>query len=96
MSKHTPGPWTVESVRSGFYIMSQFDVIVATADPDGRYGTIGNEANARLIAAAPDLLAALKHIISNCRVFCEDSMDIDDGAVYDARAAIAKAKGEQS
>ena len=49
--------------------------------------------DARLIAAAPDLLAALKHITSNCRVFCEDSMDIDDGAVYDARAAISKAEG---
>lgn len=37
-----------------------------------------------------ELLGALKHIIENCRVFCEDSMDIDDGAVYAARAAITK------
>jgi hypothetical protein len=41
----------------------------------------------------PDLLEALKHITSNCRVFCKDSMDIDDGAVYAALAAIAKAEG---
>jgi hypothetical protein len=62
-AKHTPGPW---EVREGAYIFA----------PDGSYvaKTTGNikdyqenakteEANARLIAAAPDLLAALEETI---------------------------------
>ena len=90
-TKHTPGPWVVKSARSGFYIESQFDVIVDSLDEFGRYGAIDDEANARLIAAAPELLEALEG--------CIDLMDnggtwsLEDQAA--ARAAIAKAKGEQ-
>ena len=43
-----------------------------------------NEANARLIAAAPDLLEALKTIVSHC----------DKYSLEKARAAIAKAEGK--
>jgi hypothetical protein len=97
--KHTPGPW----------LMTDGDFVYALHERNGRqvnrfsaaidhYPSQGGtaeegRANAHLIAAAPDLLEALKYITSNCRVFCEDSMDIDDGAVYEARAAIAKAEG---
>lgn len=48
------------------------------------------EANARLIAAAPDLLAALRAMV--CR--CEPDTDGADRRMWeDARAAIAKAEG---
>jgi hypothetical protein len=57
---HTPGPWTVRIGQ---------DALVTC--PDGRSFDIGdaiyhpdNIANARLIAAAPDLLAALKDVLS--------------------------------
>ena len=63
--KHTPGPWVVKSARSGFYVESQFDVIVESLDEYGRYGAIDDEANARLIAAAPELLEAL-YIVDAC------------------------------
>jgi len=48
-------------------------------------------ANGRLIAAAPELLAALE--------FCAEALDTEAGGLYrahieQARAAIAKAKGE--
>jgi hypothetical protein len=54
----------------------------------GAWGTLSHEdiANARLIAAAPDLLEALEDLLSG-----RDS-DIDWRVA--ARAAIAKAKGE--
>ena len=89
-TKHTPGPWVVKSARSGFYVESQFDVIVESLDEFGRYGAIDDEANARLIAAAPELLEALEGcivVIDNGRV---PSLNFQAAA----RAAIAKAKGE--
>jgi hypothetical protein len=47
-------------------------------------------ANAALIAAAPDMLAALEAILS-----CADARDSDSmaNAMTDARAVITKAKG---
>lgn len=52
------------------------------------------EANARLIAAAPELLAALEGLVAHV----EDDHVLHDGdcdPVVQARAAIAKAKGEK-
>ena len=98
MSKHTQGPWRFRPHR-----MQCFDNIGVKRDGFNIDGpeSLGdmecgafNEADARLIAAAPDLLEALKP-------FLED--DIYDGdhtrelvkAVKIARAAIAKAEGPQ-
>ena len=47
-------------------------------------------ANARLIAAAPDLLEALKQFVAEC-----DSAPSADKAPYMARKAIAKAEGKE-
>jgi hypothetical protein len=50
-------------------------------------------ANARLIAAAPDLLAALRELADVSRAYLEH-MDAEDLAALEAaRAAIAKAEG---
>ena len=87
MSKYTPGPWHTAG-EQGVQIRSAKDQIAKV------WTMRGNEwkANARLIAAAPDLLEALKEIV-----------DAADGAGWEqldpsfkkARAAIAKATGEQ-
>lgn len=54
MSGHTPGPW--EAWRGD--VWSQSDLLVAIIN---RAKEVGNgRANARLIAAAPDLLAVLQ------------------------------------
>ena len=56
MSGHTPGPWTIQ----GAFIGTD-DAHVAQVKGEGRGVTSQRaEANSALIAAAPDLLAALK------------------------------------
>jgi hypothetical protein len=86
MSKHTPGPWCMESFFHG-----QYDVYSEVTDDFISGGTI-SEADARLIAAAPDLLEALEKVVS--------FVDAGQGTwtveeQQKARAAIAKAKGEK-
>lgn len=83
---HTPGPWTVtlDEVRDAR------GYVVADAGM-GDYDAA--EANARLIAAAPEMYAALWHF---CHV-CEHGDHTDGLAAFSdaynaARAAIAKAE----
>ena len=88
MSKHTPGPWRVVDSWNDHMVESQNGEEIIWQDGPHNTPTI-NEANARLIAAAPDLLDALV-------------MVLDDPNALDGRprtyeivcAAIAKAKGE--
>jgi hypothetical protein len=80
MGKHTDGPW--EAIDTGgfpYNIRSKDDVFVAACF------TVRDEtaANAKLIAAAPELLDALKEIVSNWDGEPED--------MAAASAAIAKA-----
>jgi hypothetical protein len=49
MSEHTPGPWKLD----GYTVMKGLDTIAVCPN-----GWSDDEANARLIAAAPDLLKA--------------------------------------
>ena len=53
--QHTPGPWTYEAEETGFA-----GAIVAKTGWICDFDTDPSLANARLIAAAPDLLEALK------------------------------------
>jgi hypothetical protein len=81
-SEHTPGPWTAEKLGyDGFRITYHEDGIK-------RYLCHGyDEKNASLIAAAPDLLAALKLIDSNAGESVE-------WIRRHTREAIRKARGE--
>ena len=90
--KHTPGPWVVDpAVRQGFTVYAPKEgFIVGTQDEEGRYGAIESEANARLIAAAPDLLALAERIAR----LPEHGHYL--ALIDEARAAIAKATGEKS
>ena len=56
MSGHTPGPWVVDEYGD---VQANGEDVARIA---GFYGDDTNCANARLIAAAPYLLAALQHI----------------------------------
>ena len=93
VARHTPGPWTVEKGNVG----SLHPLFVVAPDRDGLRPWC--DADARLIAAAPELLEALDA--------CQDLLfaSADEGAelgtygrdcweaMQAARAAIAKAKG---
>jgi hypothetical protein len=92
--KHTPGPWNT----TGNGLVYSVDEVVA----DATFGCMNGEttiANARLIASAPDLLAALQEIAAAGY----DSAHSYPGAGWliahekfaaFARAAISKATGE--
>ena len=84
-SKHTPGPWGVTRLQGVEYVTidgGRVSVARVSALKTG-------EANARLIAAAPELLAALELALI---AIDEDAAPKVAGM---ARAAIAKARGEK-
>jgi hypothetical protein len=82
--KYTPGPWHV-GIKPGPMIYNQYgDQIADMHDPLPCIDNLVNKANARLIAAAPDLLEALEHVV---RWF--DQINPIDVERY--RAAIKKA-----
>ncbi|MEB5935519.1 hypothetical protein MXL15_25360 [Pseudomonas mosselii] len=85
--KHTPGPWTDLPRTECIAICGQDKArlqlgFVNSANPDR---VAEGEANARLIAAAPDLLEALESCIEH------GSMTGAEWVADKARAAIAKA-----
>jgi hypothetical protein len=85
-------PWKIEPYVDGIDIVDAENMLILSMS-DRQIGTGEPPENARLIAASPDLLAALEQIINECRVYCEGSEDIDSYAVENARQAIRKAKG---
>lgn len=101
MSKHTPGPWVVRSLRPAFNtndlrIWSHSKGPVANIPAS----YADQEANARLIATAPEMLAALKDLANE--ITQSGMIDLDDGSETMreinrkrdvAIAAIAKAEG---
>ena len=92
MSGHTPGPW----VRDRYCPASGWVDIRIESDPfalpiaSTRYEN--TEANARLIAAAPELLEALRGALSYLSLYGPSAQP----ALLSARAAIAKATGNQT
>ena len=94
MSKHTPGPWYATGKLTR-YVEARIDggliQEVAACGPtkaDGGYGP-QQEANARLIAAAPELLEAL----TDCVEHMHWTQPQGEAALKKAKAAIAKATG---
>ena len=102
MSKHTPGPWTFTSEQilddgvaihddiRCFHLQSG-DTVVLDGCGCCESPRLDNPADARLIAAAPDLLEALENLAD---YIDERAGDNDCRPLENARAAIRKAKGE--
>lgn len=91
MDQHSSFPWLVNSMRE---IIGGPDEILLAEVYDTAEGLEGDcpeaDANARLIASAPDLLAALRRLVS----MIEDRTILDvagPGDIRDAYEAIAKA-----
>ena len=90
--EHTPGPWSLNpgdhcliGGRRGMSHSNIAKTIVIPGHGIERYAIA--EANASLIAAAPDMLAALEAMLDRFGV-------MSDGCIKMAADAIAKAKGE--
>jgi hypothetical protein len=98
-AKWTQGPWWAETDHhQTVYDANKRRIAdcsgAANMDPEGR---AANTANARLIAAAPDLYAALERLRAEvighpAVVLWPESMR---DALTDAVAALARARGEQ-
>ena len=72
---HTPGPWWIDD--DGFVASGNGETYVTVADPHCNNQDIDErEANARLIAKAPDLKAALAWALDQI----EDDLDPDHQA----------------
>jgi len=93
---HTSGPWRITTDFIGVYDSEARRI--ANMDSDGAPDFDEDEtiANARLIAAAPDLLAALENMVAQYAYWASqiEMKQIDRDAAAMARAAITKAKGE--
>lgn len=94
MSKHTPGPWHVTNHTEVF--VRDYAGYICIADCFARQlPPHERAANAILIAAAPDLLEALRTIVNDYE-FVKNNVGFGDrSAAYaeTARKAIAKAEG---
>ena len=86
-AKHTPGPWLT-------YVSKWPDqIVIRSMFPCGQeraHVAVTNSENARLIAAAPELLEALQGLLE-----ITDFHELYGSKTEAARAAIAKATGEK-
>ena len=112
-TKHTPGPWKVDSL--GVVVSTDVERLESIATTPvvfignllfGKYKASGEiddfltswrdraQANGKLIAAAPDLLKSLEFLTDAAGT--EPGMAIYREHIKQARAAIAKAKGQKN
>ncbi len=87
-AKHTPGPWTIFDDSDGEVLTIQpMSAQLVVCDPDD---VSTNRANAYLIAAAPELLEALKRVLQNMpKDLSLDGLQLES----DLKSLIAKATG---
>jgi hypothetical protein len=84
--KHTNGPWRVAKCRCGSDFCNAYFIDPWVVSPTG----IAGIDDARLIAAAPDLLEALALYIADCEL---EGLGYNTDTYREAKAAIAKATG---
>lgn len=105
MSNYTPGPWEIKKQwgdewwfggRNGAEIIIQskvagWNVVAVTGAKMDEIGI--DDANARLMAAAPELLEALQSIVRSLSDQDDEGLIEHAEPMINARAAIAKALG---
>ena len=91
--QHTPGPWDVATKAGdgGLVVRSSKSMHELCQIHSSYKYKDAHKANARLIAAAPEILEALEDCERNMII----STQADMARLDRIRAAIAKAKGEQ-
>lgn len=106
--KHTPGPWRAAigdryrpedgECRDELACIphSSYDAVDVFASRQA-LSSAEHEANAHLIAAAPDLLESLRemcHLVARCEIWLDNPIDGMEDTRYKAAAAISKASGQ--
>jgi len=104
MSEATPGPWAIQELADNwhgydgwktFCVRSPRNVHLATVGDVDRFHQDDHEANARLIAAAPDLLFVARLVAEGYNDWPESHGSLpSDDTIRLLRAAIAKAEGQ--
>lgn len=103
MSKHTPGPW----IAAGYWVEHPKDDVpdICTCSPtvigQGERNEAEVMANVRLIAAAPDLLFALREAVASLKWAADVIGNIPPGSQYMgnlrmAQIVIEEATGEEA
>lgn len=100
--KATPGPWGVEQNKWQEFVLyraSDQTTVALIDDSEAYYDFDTYEANARLIAAAPELYEALQTLFESYKRLADSGdagfwslEDMDEGK--QALAALAKARGD--
>jgi hypothetical protein len=93
---YTPGPWVRGEIHDRHIVKDGNGNLVADAAGPSNLKQETREANARLIASAPELLSALQNLLGYIEATDDDidhtEMCLNTGdAVLNAEAAIAKA-----
>lgn len=88
--KHTPGPWMVTATEDCYCVANAGRYVIVPER--GKVKADNSEADARLIAAAPELLAALERMLS--KAYKQNWNDNYPEELEQAESAIAKAKGD--
>ena len=83
---YTPGPWRRQVIAPTFD-----QTLIQTDDGKRSIARVYKKDDAHLIAAAPDLLAALAALIEDCEAH---GLTDNDAHLREARNAITKAKGQ--
>ena len=91
-TKHTPGPWYAHHSKGWLVVESDNENLCVKVEK----GSTAQKhmADAKLIAAAPELLAVVKELEESADYWSE--YDVPLGIVYRMRAAIAKATGGEA
>ena len=104
MSKHTPGPWVVSADPLHFHSLTTViggkESLQKNGPPQQMIVQVGGfaewqeaEANARLIAAAPELLEVLRLMVAMAETGMCDFNPHDEYVMDKAKAVIDKATG---
>ena len=93
--KYTPGPWTTSHENLGHFKLEAGNVAIIDGCGCCDSPWLSSEADARLIAAAPDLLEALTEMEEHFRGYQDDD-GFSKAMFKQVRAALAKATGEQA
>ena len=91
-TKHTPGPWMFDATLKGDGSFGGSYIVSNNAKRTWPLAEVYREDNAHLIAAAPELLEALKALVADLKPYMGQGR-MDD-KIRNAIAAIAKAMGE--